>query len=308
MMRLICTGCVRFTRWLPLWTLGLAILGYIHPPLLTWISKDFINWFFALTMFGIGLALDIDLFIPTLKRPQWVFLGNITQFTVMPALGFFAGIYLGGSNDILVGFVLVGAVPGAMASNVISYLARADVAYSVLMTTSATLLAPLLTPAITKALVGASIEIPFWSMSWQVLWLTAIPIVLGISIRRFVRRWVEPLEPLSSALASLAIVVICAYIIAVNQAQFVALNVWVFVAVVLMNALGMIFGYAAGVLYRLDEKRRRALSFQIGMQNAGLGAVLAINNFSPSTALPSALFATWCVLTASFLAGIWGRR
>jgi BASS family bile acid:Na+ symporter len=130
----------------------------------------------------------------------------------MSTLGFFAGRYLVCSNDILIGFVLVGAVPGAMASNVISYLARADVAYSVLMTTSATLLAPLLTPAITKALVGASIEVPFWSMSWQVFWMTVIPIVLGISIRRFARRWVEPLEPLSSALASLAIVVICAYI------------------------------------------------------------------------------------------------
>ncbi len=298
--------CRLFTKYLPIWTIGLSILGYKFPQILTWISKDMINYFFALTMFGIGLTLDIDVFLPDLRKPIAVLLGNLTQFIVMPTLGFLIGSFFEDTN-IRVGFILVGAVPGAMASNVISYLAKADVAYSVLMTTFATLIAPILTPTITKLLVGAEIHVKFSAMALQVLWITVIPILAGLFTRRNGKKYVEPLEPIASALAALAIVVICAYIIAINKSRLALISIWIFIGVIVVNALGMVFGYLAGILFKMEQKRKRTLSFEIGMQNAGLGAVLALNNFEPSTALPCALFATWCVITASLFANIWAK-
>lgn len=299
--------CARFTHFLPLWIISFGFIAYIYPPFLTWITKNGINWFFTLTMVAVGLTLKVEDFLPSLKRPHWVILGNLTQFVVMPVLGFTIGKLFNFSPMIFVGFVLVGTVPGAMASNVISFLAGADVAYSVLMTTFATVFAPLLTPALTKILAGKTITVPFLKICWQISWMVVFPIIAGVALRHFNKKSAKSMEPLYSALAALAITVICAYIIAMNKAKFSELNSFIILGVVLMNALGMLAGYNAGKLYHFDVKRKRTLSFEIGMQNAGLGAILAINNFAPEAALPPALFATWCVITASFFARLWGK-
>ena len=299
--------CAWFTRLLPLWVIVFGLIAYLYPPSLAWISKRGINWFFTLTMVAVGLTLEIEDFLPTLKRPHWVLLGNITQFLVMPALGFAIGKLFNFPPLIFVGFILVGSVPGAMASNVISFLARADVAYSVLMTTFATVLAPLLTPALVKLFAGTTVTVPFIKMSWQISWMVVIPVIVGVAMRHFYKEKAKELEPLYSALASSAITIICAYIIAINHNRFSELTGLLLLGVVLMNAFGMLLGYGAGRLYGFDAKRKRTLSFEIGMQNAGLGAILAINNFAPQAALPPALFATWCVITASFIARIWAR-
>lgn len=296
-----------FTRQLPLWIIVDGLIAYCYPPFFTWITKEGINWFFALTMVAVGLTMEAADFLPAFKRPHWILLGNLTQFAVMPTLGFAIGKLLNFPPLIFVGFVLVGTVPGAMASNVISFLAGADVAYSVLMTTFATMLAPLLTPALTKLLAGKTVAVPFLKMCWQISWMVVLPLLVGVGLRYYYNNKVKKMESFCSALAALAIIVICAYIIAMNKGRFAELTGLIVLGIVLMNGLGMMAGYGVGRLYGFDMKRRRTLSFEVGMQNAGLGAVLAINNFAPETALPPALFATWCVITASFIARIWAR-
>lgn len=303
---------LRFCGWvthlLPFWIVIFGISGYFYPPLLLWISKSGINWFFTITMFAVGLTLKLEDFSPTLKTPHLVLLGNLTQFIVMPILGFAIGTLFDFPPDIFVGFILIGTVPGAMASNVISFLAKADVAYSVLMTTSATILAPILTPALTKLLAGETVMVPFLKMCWQITWMVVLPVISGVTVRHFYAKIIETIEPVCSALSAVAITLICAYIISMNSAKFSELKISVVSGIILMNILGMLAGLFAGILYNFDEKRRRTLSFEVGMQNAGLGAMLAINNFSPMAALPPALFATWCVISASFLARIWAKK
>jgi len=297
-----------FTRRMPVWVVVLGLLGCIHPPLLTWV-KPHIQWMFFGTMLGIGCAMDLSTFRPLVRRPDLVVLGVLAQFAIMPLCGFLIGKALHFPPPLLLGMVLVGAVPGAMASNVIAYLARTDVAYSIALTSTATLLAPVLTPALTYLYAHTVIEIPFWNMFLTIIKIVILPLLIGFALKHFFRERIERMHDLFPAFSTICIAVICGMVVALNQEKIASLTIAVFLAVFTHNLLGYLGGYAAGRLFRFDRKRARTLSVEVGMQNAGLGAVLAVAHFSAETALIPALFATWCVITASMLAQVWcGRR
>jgi BASS family bile acid:Na+ symporter len=209
--------------------------------------------------------------------------------------------------DLLLGMVLVGAVPGAMASNVIAYLAGTDVAYSIALTSTATLLAPMLTPALTYAYMHAVIEIHFWVMFLSILKMVIAPLLTGFLLKHFFRPQIMRIHDLFPALSTVCIAIICGTVVAVNRETIATLSLVVFTAVFMHNLAGYGGGYAAGALFRFDRRRARTLAVEVGMQNAGLGAVLALNQFAPETAISPAVFATWCVITASCLARCWNR-
>jgi BASS family bile acid:Na+ symporter len=142
----------------------------------------------------------------------------------------------------------------------------------------------------------------------SILTIVIAPLGAGFLLRHFFRRKVERIAYVFPAFSTLCIAMICAMVVALNRDVFLTLTGMVLISVVLLNVLGMLLGYAAGILYRFDVRRRRTLSIEVGMQNAGLGAVLALNHFGPQEALVPAVFATWCVITASILAEIWAKR
>jgi len=294
------------TRLLVVWVILAGVIGYVHPPALTFL-RDEIEWLFAFTMLGIGAVLTPQDFVPVGKQPHWVLLGTFAQFAIMPALGFLVARLLRLPPDLALGMILVGAVPGAMASNVISYLAKADVAYSIALTSISTFLAPLLTPLLTYLYGRQYVPIAFWPMFLSIIKIVIAPLLIGLALRRFFARAVAHVDFVFPVLSTLAIALICGLVVALNRDYLAHLSALIFVAVVLHNGLGMLLGYGAGALYRFDSKRRRTLCFEVGMQNAGLGAVLALKHFSVQTALPNALFATWCIITASVLAEVWSR-
>ncbi len=296
-----------FSRLMVLWVVLLGILGYAFPKSLT-IFEPYKDWFFILTMAGIGVVLKLEDFEPIIHAPYWVLLGTLAQFTIMPLSGFFVARLLNLTPDLAIGVIIVGATPGAMASNVISYLAGADVAYSVALTSTSTLLSPILTPLWTYILGSVYISVPFWSMFFSIIKMVILPLICGFAIRYFLKDKVNKIVDIFPALSTLCIAFICGLVVALNADRLRQVSLMVFVAVVLHNFLGLVLGYLAGVLYRFDEKRRRTLAIEVGMQNAGLGAVLALNHFSSSSALPNALFATWCIITASVLAEFWRRN
>ncbi|HOT51014.1 MAG TPA: bile acid:sodium symporter family protein, partial [Candidatus Hydrogenedentes bacterium] len=176
------------------------------------------------------------------------------------------------------------------------------------LTSTSTLLAPLLTPAITFALGSAYIPVPFWPMFKSIVIMVILPLLAGLALKRLFRQRIERIKPVFPAISSLFIALICGLVVALNADCLAKISVLIFAAVFLHNALGLMLGYGAGILYRFDLKRRRTLAFEVGMQNAGLGAVLALKHFSPQAALPNALFATWCIVTASILAEYWSRK
>lgn len=296
----------RFTQLMPLWVVVLGVFGYLHPPPLVWF-KPYLEWMFFGTMLGIGCTMRFSDFRPLRQHPQLVLLGILAQFVIMPGCGFLIAKALRLPPELFLGMILVGVVPGAMASNVIAYLARTDVAYSIALTSTATLLSPILTPSLTYLYANTVIEIDFWQMCLSILKIVILPLLIGFGLKHFFQQKIEKIHDVFPALSTICIAIICGMVVALNQSRIASLTLIVFLAIFTHNLLGYTGGYLAGRLFRFDLRRRRTLAIEVGMQNAGLGAVLAITHFSPETALVPAIFATWCVITASLLARFWGR-
>jgi BASS family bile acid:Na+ symporter len=228
----------------------------------------------------------------------------------MPALGFAAAWLSGLPPALAIGFIIVACAPGAMASNVIVYLAGGAVAYSIALTTVATFLSPLLTPALVKWLGSVYLTIPFLPMMQTILLTVLLPLLLGLALRRLLqvqRGTLDVAEQIAPAVASLAIVLICSYAVAANQERLAHVGSTLVAVVIIVNALGYLLGWQAARLFGFDARHQLTLAIEIGMQNAGLGVVLALKHFEPETALPGAMFAVWCILTSAGAAA-WLRR
>ena len=260
------------------------------------------------TMLGIGCTMKFSDFRPLTRKPQLVLFGLAAQFIIMPGCGFLIAKALRLPPELFLGMILVGVVPGAMASNVIAYLAKTDVAYSIALTSTATLLSPILTPTLTYLYANTVIEIDFVAMCLSILKIVILPLLIGFSIKHFFKEQVARIHDIFPALSTLCIAIICGMVVALNQSKIASLSLVIFLAILTHNLLGYSGGYLAGKLFRFELRRRRTLAIEVGMQNAGLGAVLAITHFSAQTALIPAVFATWCVITASLLARYWSRN
>jgi len=295
-----------FTRLLVVWTLLAVAAGYVYPPCLT-VFRPYLDYMFMFTMLGIGFVLNPEDFLPVVRRPWLPLLGTLTQFAIMPVTAFLIAKALKLPPTLALGLIVAGSVPGAMASNVIAYLAKADTALSIAITTTSTFLAPLLTPFFTFILAKTFMQVDFWAMFKSILMMVVVPLGVGLTCKHFFKAKIAKIQSFFPALSTLFIAFICGLIVALNKDKLADVTGVIFVAVLILNAVGVVGGYTAGRMYRFSEQRRRTLAIEVGMQNAGLGAVLALKHFSAEAALPSALFATWCVITASVLAGIWGR-
>jgi BASS family bile acid:Na+ symporter len=259
-----------------------AVAAFLEPRLFL-VFKDWFLWFFAATMFALGVVLEPVEFWDALKKPKEIALGLLTQFTVMPVLGFFAAYLSPLEPGIALGFVIVGCAPGAMASNVIVFLAGGAVAYSIALTSFATLLSPVVTPGLVELLGGVFLPIPFWPMMLTILKVVLLPLILGMVVRRSLGARLEAAKEIAPVVAE----------------RIGSVGWLIFGLVVVVNGLGFLAGWYLARLYGFDRRYQLALMIEIGMQNAGLGVALALEHFSTETALPGALFATWCVLTGA---------
>lgn len=262
---------------------------------------------FAVTMFALGIVLQPAELKETMRQPGKIGLGVLTQYTVMPLLGFAAAWFGNLPPELALGFVIVGCAPGAMASNVIVYLAGGAMAFSIALTTVATILSPLLTPLLVQWLGGAFLPIEFWPLMKTILLTVLMPLLLGMFVRRGLGTYLVQAGQIAPGVAALAIVIICSFAVAKNQARIAEVGMLVVLLVILVNALGYLAGWLLARWYGFDARHQLTLAIEIGMQNAGLGVALALAHFSPITALPGALFAVWCILTAAG-ASAWLRR
>jgi BASS family bile acid:Na+ symporter len=284
-----------------------VVFGYIHPSILTKL-KPYNEWFFTFTMFGIGFVLNFEDFVYVFKKFYIVLLGTLAQFLIMPLGGYLVGKIFSFPQDVKLGFIITGAVPGAMASNIISYLAKADVAYSISLTTSSTFLSPVLTPLFTYIFASSFIKINFWQMFFSILRMVVLPVILGLIIKSLLKEKIKNIINIFPAFSTIFIAFICGLVVALNKDFIKQMSFLILLAAIVLNIWGLVLGYLAGYIYKLDESRRRTLAIEVGMQNAGLGAVLSLKHFSNQTAIPPAIFATLCVITASILAKIWSKK
>lgn len=293
-----------YTQTFVLWVVLFGILAYFIPaPFLA--AKAYTKELFAITMFGIGAAIKPEDFMRILLNPLSMLIGSVAQFTIMP-LGAFAVAYVFQlPEELMIGLILTGSAPGAMASNVMSYIAKADAAYSVSLTTISTLACPLLTPGLTLLLAGAHMEVNFVAMMWDIIYMVIIPLLIGFAVHYFAKKQVEKFLFVFPALSSTFIIFICAVVIAANRNYLPQITEIVLIVVCILNVYGLAAGYGVGKLFRMETKRKRALAIEIGMQNAGLGSVLALEHFGEKAAAPAALFVFVCIITASILAERW---
>lgn len=270
----------------------------------------------GLIMLGMGLTLRVADFAAVARQPDAVFAGVAAQFTIMPAAGWLVAKVCALPPELALGLILVACCPGGTASNVICYLARANVALSVLMTMCSTFAAIGLTPLLTKWLAGRLLPVDGWALFESMLLVVLLPLVVGIAANsglgrlqrpERVRAWVDALGPVISV-GMIVLIVGC--IVALKKDLLAASAAPLFISVLLLHALGFGAGYAVMWLFRRDVAMRRTASIEVGMQNSGLGAALATRHFAEFALapVPAAISAVYHCIIGSALAAWWQRN
>ena len=290
--------------------LATALLALVFPDALQQIRPTLINYLLGVVMFGMGLTLNLQDFKVVFSRPKDVIIGCLAQFTIMPLLAWGLSRLFSLDEALALGVVLVGCCPGGTASNVITYLAKGDLALSVGMTGVSTLLAPLLTPLLTWALAGKSVEVDVAGMLLSILWVVILPIVVGLIVKWLFPKFTEKAVDYLPAVSSIAIATIVAIIISANASKLLAGGLVILLVVVLHNLCGLGLGYFLGRLLRLSEPKKRAISIEVGMQNSGLASSLATLHFAayPMATIPGAIFSVWHNISGALIARLYSRH
>jgi BASS family bile acid:Na+ symporter len=314
-------------RFLLVWLTMLGLAAYFWTDWSSWLfnralpdpfvwSTPGLNSLFAVTMFAIGSLLPRDEVHHVFQRWPTVLGGTAIQYASMPLLAYGLGRLFGLEGSSMIGIIMVGCVPGAMASNVLTLVARGNVSYSVGLTTSATVLSPLFVPlALWLALSGlaeysiATVTRKVAAASLQLCWMVVLPVVAGYCLSRMSRIWERAARRVGAIIANLTILWIIAVVVAANRQKLAELDLRLPLALLSVNFGGYLAGFVGGWVLRLPDRMRRALTLEIGMQNAGLGTTLAMSLFKDdqAVALPAALYTFGCMFTGTILARLWAE-
>ncbi|MBP5570051.1 MAG: bile acid:sodium symporter family protein [Prevotella sp.] len=303
-------ACDFIARWMGVLVLVSAVVALLWPELFNGIKPTVINPLLGLVMFGMGLTLRLEDFKIVFSRPKDVVTGCLAQFTVMPLLAWLLTRIFGLSDELALGIVLVGCCPGGTASNVITYLAKGDVALSVGMTGVSTILAPFLTPLLTWLLAGHRVNVDIVSMFLSILWVVILPIVLGLLVRKGLPKFTERAVAYLPAFSSLAIAAIVVIVVSANAAKLMVGGLLIIAIVMLHNLCGLGLGYLIGHILNLEYRKRVAISVEVGMQNSGLASALAAAHFAayPLATVPGAIFSVWHNISGAIVARIYSRN
>ena len=287
-----------------------ATLSFIVPASLAWIGTWVINPMLGIIMFGMGLTLSPQDFKLVLSRPKDILIGCLTQFTVMPLLAWGLTKAFSLPQELAIGVILVGCCPGGTASNVITYLAKGDLALSVGMTAASTVLAPLLTPLLVWLLAGTMVNVHTTGMLLSIVYIVILPIVCGLLCQRFIPKITQRVTPYLPAFSSIAVAMTVGIVVAHNADRLMTAGLLVVLVVMLHNMLGLGVGYLVGRLLHLQRAKSVALSIEVGMQNSGLATSLAVMHFAafPLATIPGAVFSVWHNISGAIIARIYSRN
>ncbi|MEN3793261.1 bile acid:sodium symporter family protein [Fulvimarina sp. MAC3] len=293
-------------RTFALWTILFAVLGFFMPGVFSY----FVPWIVPLLgviMFGMGLTISFDDLKEVVRRPFDVCLAVVLQFVIMPLTALVLTLLIPMSPEVAAGVILVGCCPGGTSSNVMTYLAKGDVALSVACTSVSTLLAPILTPFLVYIFASQYLPVDAGAMFVSILKIVLVPVVLGILCQRFFGKAVRAAVSILPLVSVAGIVLIIAAVVAVNQERIATSGLEILAVVALHNLIGLVLGYMAARAFSVPERKAKTISLEVGLQNSGLGAALATAHFSPLAAVPSAIFSVWHnisgAIAANYFAG-----
>ena len=291
----------------PLWVLAACGLALAEPSFFAWFRGNAIVVALAVIMLGMGITLSVGDFTRVATRPLAIVTGFVAQFLIMPAAGWSVATVLGLEPPLAVGLILVACCPGGTASNVVTSIARADVALSVVMTACSTIAAVVLTPLLTRLFAGRLVEVDALGLFVSTIQVVVLPVAVGVAVNRFLPRLVVAVLPVAPVVSVLAIAMVCASVVAQNAEAVWTSGPRLIAAVVALHGLGFGVGYLFARAFRYDLTISRTISIEVGMQNSGLGVVLAQRHFpaEPLTAVPCAISSVVHSGIGSLLAGWW---
>ena len=299
-----------FVKYMAVIVLIVAAVSLFFPKTVSFIKTSYVNYLLMIVMFGMGLTLKLEDFKVVFTRPKDIIIGAIAQFTIMPLLAFLLSIIFKLPPELAVGVILVGTCPGGTSSNVMTYLAKGDVALSVGMTSVSTILAPFATPLLTLLYAGQKVDVNAVSMFVSIVQVVILPIALGFIINKFFYKFTNSIKEILPLISVLAIVAIVAAVVSANSQRLMQVGYLVIIVVVLHNCLGYLLGYLLGKLFRLNNAKCKAVSIEVGMQNSGLATSLAATHFASMAlaTVPGAIFSVWHNISGSIVANIMASK
>ena len=286
-----------------------AAIALFLPSSFLWVDTWAINPMLGVIMFGMGLTLSPQDFRIVFSRPKDIIIGCLAQFTVMPLLALGLSWAFALPKELALGVILVGCCPGGTASNVITYLAKGDLALSVGMTATSTLLAPLLTPLLVWLLAGTMVEVDTIGMLLSIVYVVIAPIIVGLIFQRYLPKFTKSTVPYLPAFSSIVIAFVVGIVVSHNADRLLVGGMIVVLVVMLHNLCGLSLGYIIGRLLGLADSKKRAISIEVGMQNSGLASSLATLHFAafPLATIPGAIFSVWHNISGALVARIYSK-
>lgn len=287
--------CDFIAQWMGVLVLLVGAVALFLPESFIWIETKTINPMLGVIMFGMGLTLSPKDFKIVLSRPKDILIGCLAQFTIMPLLAWLLTLAFSLPKELALGVILVGCCPGGTASNVITYLAKGDLALSVGMTACSTLLAPIVTPLLVWLMAGTMVNVDTLGMLLSIVYVVIAPIIVGLLCQHFLPKLTKAVTPYLPAFSSLAIAITVGIVVSHNADRLMLGGMIVILVVILHNLLGLSLGFTIGRLLRLEKPKCVALSIEVGMQNSGLASSLANMHFAayPLATVPGAIFSVW---------------
>lgn len=296
------------SKWTPAVVMLAAVVAYFAPDVFGWVRGNAQTALLGLIMLTMGLTLTGADFRMLASRPFDIVVGSLAQYTLMPLIAYGLVYGLGLPKEVGVGLILVGCCPGGVSSNIMTFLCKGDVAFSVGLTTVSTLASPVMTPLLTLWLAGASVDVDAVGMFTSILFVTILPVALGFVLNTAfgARTGFSEVKKVLPGVAVAGLACIVGGVVSAHGQKFLKSGVLIFVAVFCHNALGYALGYMCGIVARFTRPKLRTVSIEVGMQNAGLATVLADKHFPlmPEVAIASAVSCTWHSISGALLAGI----
>ena len=297
-------------KYMAIIALAVAIVALVFPgPVSAAVKTSYVNILLGIVMFGMGMTLKLSDFKVVFTKPKAVIVGILSQFVIMPVLAFVLAFAFQLPAELAVGVILVGSCPGGTSSNVMTYLAKGDVALSVGMTACTTIMAPIVTPLLVLLFAGQTVDVDVLEMFLSIVQVVLVPIAAGFLINYFFEKVAAACASVLPLVSVVGISLIIMAVVAANQAKLLTVGPLIILVVMLHNVLGYALGYLVGRALRLTKEQMRTLSIEVGMQNSGLASSLATVHFAsmPLAAVPGAVFSVWHNISGAVYANILAR-
>ena len=271
--------------------------------------KKLVTPLLVLTMFGMGIHMNLTRFVEVVKAPKPILAGIFCHYLIMPGIGFALAMTTDLPPEIAAGIILVGCSPSGVASNVMAYISGGNLALSVTVTAISTLLAPLVTPLLMKLLANQLVPIDFWDMFWHILEIVIFPVLAGLVYNKYAygkQKWLDDLLPI---LSMASIIFIVALTVSAGHDTLLSIGWLLILIVIIHNLSGYFFGYKISQWMGINEQDSRTIAFEVGLQNAGLATGIAAKmGFMATMGLVPGIFGSMQNISASVLANWWGRK